>query len=632
MSRTLGRYILDRKLATGGMAEIWLGHQQGPANFEKQVVIKKILPHLAEDPKFIEMFLDEARLAAKLSHANIVQIFDLGDADGDYFIAMEFIDGHDVHALIERATAVGATFSPAVAARIVADACVGLDYAHTFRDRDGTPVQLVHRDVSPQNILVSNDGIVKLVDFGVAKAATSSHKTQTGAVKGKLSYMSPEQIGGNRIDGRSDIFALGIVLYELVTGRRPFGHESELLAITAILNEHPPRPCEVVYNMPPELEAVILKALEKDPEQRYQSASEMQLALEHVLRRMGAILTPREVRTYIDDLFSESPSAAVSDAGQAALIGVTHVDHPSAETRPEFQGVPFESAVPVTAKPRAAMSDQVYFQPPAAESADDVPIKPPSKAPIIAALIVVLFLLAGGAVTLFIVFGPGAGDDENDVAALDDDEEQDDHETNDDDRDDEQLDRTTADVSGDDNEDTDPATTVARDDKPPIDGSGETERAGSGDEAHVDGSGDAETDAPDAGTDTDEADAMDNANVDGDVANVGADAGGVDEADTEALDSTAEPTVDVTPEEVPEEAPEPERVDRVEDGVISVVVPGGSATIYIDGDRVGSYPGSTRFTVEEGRHEVRVESGDGETFRETVRVPGDGTVRVRVRY
>jgi serine/threonine-protein kinase len=268
------------------MAEIWVAHQKGPAGFQKDVVLKKILPHLAEDQKFIDMFLDEARLAAQLSHPNIVQIFDLGEVDGEHFIAMEFIDGRDVQAIIDRGLKVRQPFSPAIAARIVADACTALDYAHNFTNKAGTHIQLVHRDVSPQNILVSKDGIVKLVDFGVAKAATSTHKTQTGAVKGKLSYMSPEQISGKMVDARSDIFALGIVLYELVTGRRPFGHESELLAITAILNEQPQRPCEIIHTVPAELEAIIFKALEKDPAIRFQSASEMQLALEQVLQQM----------------------------------------------------------------------------------------------------------------------------------------------------------------------------------------------------------------------------------------------------------------------------------------------------------------------------------------------------------
>lgn len=312
MSETrLGDYVLDRKIATGGMAEIWLGRKAGPAGFTKQVVVKRILRHLSEDSKFREMFLDEARLAAQLEHPNIVQIFDLGESGGDYFIAMEYIDGWDLEGILARSQSLGRPLPPALVARIMADACVALDYAHHFKDATGQPAHLVHRDISPQNILVSKSGVVKLVDFGVAKAATSSHKTQTGAVKGKLSYMSPEQITAKPLDGRSDIFALGIVLYELLTGQRPFGHDSELLAVTAILHEQPRQPSSLTSDIPIELEHVILRALQKDPAARFQSAGEMQVALEQALRARGEILTNRDVAAWLEDIFSPTPTGAI---------------------------------------------------------------------------------------------------------------------------------------------------------------------------------------------------------------------------------------------------------------------------------------------------------------------------------
>ncbi|MEL6182338.1 MAG: serine/threonine-protein kinase, partial [Myxococcota bacterium] len=206
----LGKYSLKRKLATGGMAEIWLAEQQGPAGFAKTLVIKRILPHLADDSKFVEMFLDEARLAAKLEHPHIVRISDLGLADGSYFIAMEFIDGPDLDYIIERAEQLGTRVPLPIAARIMADSLAGLEFAHTFVDEQGNPMNLVHRDISPHNILVNRAGVSKIVDFGVAKAASSTHKTQTGAIKGKFAYMSPEQIANNPLDGRSDVFAMGI--------------------------------------------------------------------------------------------------------------------------------------------------------------------------------------------------------------------------------------------------------------------------------------------------------------------------------------------------------------------------------------------------------------------------------------
>lgn len=290
------------------MAEIWLAHQEGPAGFAKQIVIKKILPHLSDDQKFVEMFLDEARLAAQLSHPNIGQIFDLGEVEGQYFIAMEFIDGWDLERVIERASQLGRSIPPEICARIMADACTALDYAHSWVDPRGEHAGLVHRDVSPQNILVTRQGVVKLVDFGVAKARTSSHKTQTGAVKGKLSYMSPEQITAKELDGRSDIFALGIVLYEVLTTQRPFGHESELLAVTSILNDVQRRPQELNAEVPEALEAVIERALMKRREDRFPTAGEMQVALEHALHAMGRVLTSKDVGAYLADLFSDAPS------------------------------------------------------------------------------------------------------------------------------------------------------------------------------------------------------------------------------------------------------------------------------------------------------------------------------------
>src|SRR5690606_14435031 len=208
----LGKYTLLRKIAQGGMAEIFLATQHGAGGFQKQLVIKRILPHLADDKKFVEMFLDEARIAAQFNDPNIVQIYDLGEADGQYFIAMEYIDGHDLSQIIERAMEFGKRVPGPIAAKIIRDGLNGLHYAHTFRDpQTGEALKLVHRDISPQNLLVNNRGVVKLVDFGVAKAKPSSSKTQTGAVKGKFSYMAPEQIAGETLDARCDIFAIGIV-------------------------------------------------------------------------------------------------------------------------------------------------------------------------------------------------------------------------------------------------------------------------------------------------------------------------------------------------------------------------------------------------------------------------------------
>ena len=315
MAEQVGKYTLKRKIATGGMAEIWLAEQTGPGGFAKELVIKRILPHLANDAQFVEMFLDEARLAAQLQHPHIVQIYDLGEAGGYYYIAMEYIQGHDLEVILNASLEQGSGLQPTAAARIVADACAALDYAHTFADSSGRPVNLVHRDATPQNILISKNGQVKLVDFGVAKAATSSHQTQAGAVKGKFAYMSPEQVRGQPLDGRSDLFTLGIVLYELLTGRRPFGHDSELLAVTAILN-NPPDPIESFRkDVPNDLKKIVYKALEKDANSRFSSAETMQTALEEMIQGSGSLMRAKELAKYVFGLLGNTPAIGETSPG-----------------------------------------------------------------------------------------------------------------------------------------------------------------------------------------------------------------------------------------------------------------------------------------------------------------------------
>ncbi|RKG67094.1 serine/threonine protein kinase, partial [Corallococcus terminator] len=232
----IGKYQLIRKLATGGMAEVYLAKAAGPMGFKKTLVLKRILPHLAEEPAFVEMFLSEAKLAAQLEHPNIVQIFDFGEAGGSYFLAMELIDGPSLRKLVKRAVEV--PLPQTLCARLVASAAEGLAYAHEFRDSaTDEPLGLIHRDVSPDNILVSRQGAVKVVDFGIAKVAGQKHRTQTGVVKGKLAYMPPEQLQAKPLDRRVDVYALGVVLYELLTGKRPFGTTTEEGTMRAILFE-----------------------------------------------------------------------------------------------------------------------------------------------------------------------------------------------------------------------------------------------------------------------------------------------------------------------------------------------------------------------------------------------------------
>ncbi|MCC7381057.1 MAG: serine/threonine protein kinase [Deltaproteobacteria bacterium] len=303
--KRFGRYTLVKKLATGGMAEIWLARHSGVAGFNRFVVIKKILSHLAEEETFRNMFLDEARMSAQLTHPNIVQVYDLGEADQTYFIAMEFIMGENLAAIAWRGVKRTNPLSPAFAARIMADACKALNYAHHLRGSDGNALEIVHRDISPQNILVTYEGEVKVVDFGIAKAASKSQHTKTGMLKGKFSYMSPEQCLGNPVDKRSDVFALGIVLYELCTGKRLFKHESELMILEMITKRRITPPSEVAEGVAPELEQIIMKALEKDAALRFATAQDLQIALEDYIRSASAAATNADIAAYMRALFPD---------------------------------------------------------------------------------------------------------------------------------------------------------------------------------------------------------------------------------------------------------------------------------------------------------------------------------------
>jgi serine/threonine protein kinase len=280
-----GKYRLIRRLAQGGMAEVFLATQHGPSGFERTMAIKRILPHLAAQPEFIQMFMDEARVAAQLSHPNIAHIYDFGQIDDAFFIAMEYIDGVDLsHVLFDTEPI---PFEHA--ARIVADVCAALHCAHTLIGPDGQPVNLVHRDISPQNILVSFGGVVKVVDFGIAKATFHVERTQPGLIRGKYTHMSPEQAEGTHVDGRADLFCAGIVLYELCTGRTLLPQDKPFEALRQILEEEFPRPLREKKPLPPFLEEIIHRSLAKKREERYPSAAAMQLDLETYLKSVPQI-------------------------------------------------------------------------------------------------------------------------------------------------------------------------------------------------------------------------------------------------------------------------------------------------------------------------------------------------------
>ena len=298
MTAPIGKYKLVRLIASGGMAEVYLARQAGAAGFEKLVCLKRILPHLARDRQFVGMFLNEARLAARLDHPNIVSIFDLGEANGNYFIAMEFIDGPSLRAVAKRAHERGERLPIAEVVKIVSMAAGGLHYAHDLAGPDGKPLGLVHRDISPDNILVHRNGMAKVVDFGIAKAANSSGMTRTGTLKGKVAYMPPEQLRGDALDRRTDVFALGVVLYEMLGGKRPWEGDSEVSLIGRMMTEDPqplsvPRP-----EAPAGLVAVLERALAKDRDARYASCHDLQADLDALLVSLGQAITPARISDF----------------------------------------------------------------------------------------------------------------------------------------------------------------------------------------------------------------------------------------------------------------------------------------------------------------------------------------------
>ncbi|MHB8878843.1 MAG: serine/threonine-protein kinase [Myxococcaceae bacterium] len=302
----VGRYTLLAKIATGGMAEIWLARQAGPQGFQKVVVVKRILDSFSEDEEFVEMFLDEARIAAQLNHPNIVQISDLGEHAGAFYMAMEYLAGQDLARVVRQGNKQGKPLPLAYAVRIAAQAAEGLSYAHGKLGLDGRPLGIVHRDVSPQNLIVTYDGVVKLVDFGIAKAANRATRTRAGAYKGKLSYMAPEQARGEPTDPRTDVFALGIVLWESVTRSRLFQFEVAAAALQAIAGTEPIRPAhEKNPEVPRDLSAIIAKALERDRGSRYPSAGAFQAELEGWLRKEAGAPGNTEIARYMRTLFAD---------------------------------------------------------------------------------------------------------------------------------------------------------------------------------------------------------------------------------------------------------------------------------------------------------------------------------------
>ncbi|QRO01156.1 protein kinase [Archangium violaceum] len=300
-----GKYLLLERINVGGMAEVFTAKAFGVEGFERILAIKKILPTMAEDEEFITMFIDEARISVQLNHANIVHIHELGKHEDTYFIAMEYVAGRDLRTLLERYRRRKEIMPTAQAVFIASKICEGLDYAHRKKDARGQDLNIIHRDVSPQNILISYEGEVKIIDFGIAKAANRSQKTQAGILKGKFGYMSPEQVRGLPIDRRSDVFAVGVILYELLTGERLFVGESDFSTLEKVRSADVPMPRQFNPNIPAGLEKVLMKSLARDAEDRYQWGSDLQEDLMRFLLAGDAIYSSKHLSGFMKEAFAE---------------------------------------------------------------------------------------------------------------------------------------------------------------------------------------------------------------------------------------------------------------------------------------------------------------------------------------
>lgn len=405
----LGRYELLVPIATGGMARVWAARQHGQRGFTKLVAIKTILPHLAREAEFERMFLDEARIASGIHHPNVCEIYELGEEGSVLYLAMEWVNGEAlVHILRggrgakEGAKPDAIPIDPRLATRIMADAAAGVHAAHNLTDDMGAQLNVVHRDVSPHNILLSADGNVKVTDFGVAKALGQIHNaTNSGQLRGKLAYMPPEQVSGNFVDRRSDVFALGCVLYEITTGRAPFVADGEAQLMKLVAAGEFPRPTQIAHGFPEELESIILRAMAKDPVQRFGTAERLRLALEEWLARSGPVVTQSHVSVVVQQRIgkvierrrekirtaSQNPEAAITppppSTANPSSSGVLPAPMPSLALSAYSDAPPPSMPTPTTGsesgvQPAPAMSPSVPGTPSGGPMSGPIPSGPMS--------------------------------------------------------------------------------------------------------------------------------------------------------------------------------------------------------------------------------------------------------------
>lgn len=397
-----GKYLLLEKLATGGMAQLYRAKIIGVEGFEKFIAIKQILPHLAHEDELITSFIDEAKLAALLNHQNVVQIYDFGSMENSYFITMEFLHGKDLRAVNAKAREKAAPVSLENALYMISKVCAGLDYAHNLKDFQGKSLNIIHRDISPQNVFLTYQGDVKIVDFGIAKAASQSTITQVGMIKGKVAYMSPEQAAGKVIDHRSDIFASGILLYELVAGGRMFKGDDTLQILSKVREAEFTPLGTLKGGLPDKLYDIVAKALAKEPEDRYQSCADMQADIEECIFRLNLRPSGRSLAEYLKLLFAEEIEVEEKRMADTADAGAASDRAREAESERRFVDTPPAQEPPVPKTEPAPPAKAA----PEARPATDEPGKGGKKG-ILAAVagIAALALIGGG----YLLMGKGKG-------------------------------------------------------------------------------------------------------------------------------------------------------------------------------------------------------------------------------
>jgi serine/threonine-protein kinase len=356
----IGRYELCFELASGGMASVHLARVEGNPGFEKLVALKRIHPHLANEREYIEMFLDEARIASRITHSNVCSVFDFGEVDGEYFIAMEYLVGEPLSRVHRRVLANidqrGSPLLPARMARIIAQACEGLHAAHELTDGDGESLHVVHRDVSADNLFVTYDGATQVVDFGIAHARQRVHSSDAGQIKGRFPYMAPEQMTSAVVDRRVDVWALGAVLWELLTLRKLFLKDTDVNTMYAVLSSEIRAPSDFRAEVSEELDEIVLKALRRSPDERWQSAREMGKALRRYLAKQEELIGPAEIADWMRELF---PSGELR---KRELMAIARSSDANLESGPPVR--PALESRPEPARPPVLMVDRMPPAPP----------------------------------------------------------------------------------------------------------------------------------------------------------------------------------------------------------------------------------------------------------------------------